>query len=74
MSNYSSTFLLPEASFAIWAWSVFNLAWNYLEFNNSESPNEADRKAIQNDFGMVWSDLLVGIENFRKEENENAKK
>ena len=38
--------------------SVINIAGNYFDFNYSNSGEEADRKAIENDWGVIGDDIL----------------
>jgi hypothetical protein len=37
--------------------SVFNVVGNYYNFNYSNSGEEADRKAIENDWGVIGDDI-----------------
>ena len=44
------------------AGTVFNIAGNYYDYNYSETPAEADRRALQNDWGMVGKDFRTIIQ------------
>lgn len=74
MTKYSSTFLLPNNSLWVWAGSILNFAWNYMEFNTSKSPEEADSKEIANDFWVVWNDIQNSMDEFNNNIDENVKK
>ena len=65
VSDYSSTFLLPNNSFFVGAGSVLNISWSYFDYNTSKSPEEADYKAILNDFGMVGKDMKVALDIYK---------
>ena len=65
MTNYSSSFLLQKNSFLIWMWSIWNITWNYYNFNRSETPEIADKKALENDFWMVGKDITSATNTFK---------
>ena len=54
---YYTTFLFPKANFISGMGSVFNLPGNYYNFDYSETPEEADSKAVGNDWGVIGDDL-----------------
>ncbi len=56
--KYQTDFLFANNDFIIGAGSVMNIGGNYYEFNYSDSPKEADRKAIGCDWGVVGQDIL----------------
>ena len=56
-SNFHTDFLTPNTGFWVGAGSAFNLAGNYYDFAVSKSENEADRKAMSSDWGMVGQDI-----------------
>lgn len=68
MNKYSTTFLLPKTSFVDWVKSIFNTNGDFFQFNTSESWEEADKKAIENDFWMVGKDIKYAITNFSIDE------
>lgn len=37
--------------------SIINIPGNYFEFNYSKSGEEADKKALENDWGVVGDDI-----------------
>jgi len=37
--------------------SIFNISGSYFEFNYSNSGNESDKKAIENDWGVIGDDI-----------------
>ena len=38
--------------------SIMNIAGNYFDFNYSNSGVETDKKAIENDWGVIGNDIL----------------
>ena len=61
-NRYISDFLFTTPSFLSGAGTVINIAGNYYQFNESETDQEADNRAITSDFNMVGQDLLDVIE------------
>ena len=59
--KYKTNILFPRSSVLIGAGSIFNIAGNYFLFNYSKSDKEADRKAIESDWGMVGDDIRKSI-------------
>jgi hypothetical protein len=55
---YRTDFLFPNSSFLTGAGSVFNIAGNYFGFNYSASDEQADSRALENDWGMIGEDIL----------------
>jgi hypothetical protein len=60
--QYQTSFLFPKLSFLSGMGSVFNLAGNYYNFNYSDTPAEADSKALENDWGVIGEDLSETME------------
>ena len=60
--RYSTTFLFPKTSFIVGMGSIFNIQGNYFLFNTSDSPEEADAKAIESDWGVTGQDIEEVIE------------
>lgn len=58
---YKSNFLFPRTSMLHGIGSIFNVSGNYFEFDYSQSENEADYKAIENDWGVIGNDILSVI-------------
>lgn len=54
---YRTDFLFPKASFWLGVGSIFSLFGSYYSFNSSDSEEEADRTAIESDFGTIGYDL-----------------
>ena len=48
--KYKTGFLYPKNNGWVGAGSIFNIAGNYFDFNYSHTPEEADAKAIENDW------------------------
>lgn len=56
--RYSTTHLFRDiGSYFIGFTSTFKIAGHLFFYNLSESPEEADKKAIKNDWGMVGKDI-----------------
>jgi hypothetical protein len=55
--QFNTDFLFTTPSYLTGAATAFNLAGNFYEFNESETGNDADCKAIGNDFNIVGNDL-----------------
>lgn len=60
---YRSDFLFSSIDFVIGAGSIINLAGNYFDFNSCETSEEADKKAIENDWGVIGQDIQKSIYN-----------
>jgi hypothetical protein len=55
--RYKTGFLLPTVSFLTGMASAFSIWGNFYSFKTSESGEEADCRAIENDWQMVGQDL-----------------
>jgi len=53
----TSDFLFAKNSFLVGAGSAFNVWGDYFLYNRSQSPNEADRRAIAADWRVVGKDI-----------------
>lgn len=56
-TRFTTDFLFSQPSFLSGAATAFNLAGNFYEFNASESGEEADKIALENDFRMIGQDI-----------------
>ena len=65
--NKFQTDFLTANSFLIGWGSIYNLAGNYFEYNDSESPEEADAMAIMNDWYVIGQDIGNSLSKFEKE-------
>lgn len=63
-SYYRSDFLFANSSFWIGMGSVLSVFSPYYTFNSSATEKEADRKAIESDFGTVGEDLRKALDTF----------
>lgn len=54
-------FLLPKRGFFTGFASVFSIAGDTVDFNTSNSGEEADLKAIQNDWEMIGNDIREAL-------------
>lgn len=54
---YRTDFLFPKASFWLGVGSIFSLFGSFYTFNYSKTGQEADRAAIESDFGTIGGDL-----------------
>jgi len=64
--SLNSDFLFTTPSYLTGAANVFNLAGNFYDYNRSESEQEADCKAIRNDFNIIAEDLKSCLKDFSK--------
>ncbi|SIS83138.1 hypothetical protein SAMN05421789_10824 [Kaistella chaponensis] len=55
--NLRTDFLLPKKGFIVGLGSIFNIYGDYFEYNTSDTPEEADRKALSSDWNIVGADL-----------------
>lgn len=55
--RYKTNRLFHRATFIDGIGSIINFAGNYYNFNYSKSSEEADRKAIENDWRVVGDDI-----------------
>ena len=63
--SYSTSFLFPKNSFRIGMGSIFNISGNYYSFTYSESAQEADARAIENDWGVIGQDIKKAVKKTR---------
>jgi ABC-type phosphonate transport system ATPase subunit len=54
---YCTSFLFSDSSFLRGTGTVFNIWGNFSAFNYSRSSEEADRRALECDWGMVHQDM-----------------
>jgi len=67
---YRTDYLFVNTNFIIGAGSVLNLGGNYFEFNRSRTPEEADARAIESDWGVVGNDIRAAIEEYKNIQNK----
>jgi len=60
--KHKTTFLLPKNDFWIGMGSVLNIAGSFFDYNASETPTEADAKAIYSDWYNTGEDLKDSTE------------
>lgn len=60
--QFTTDFLFTTPTYLTGASNVFNLAGNFYRYNGSESSQEADCKAIKNDFDVIGQDLNIATE------------
>lgn len=63
---YKTDFLFSKSSFIIGAGSILSIASPYYTFNCAESAAEADRLALESDFGMVGIDIRKASSEYEK--------
>ncbi len=56
--RYRTSYLFPKPTIIQGVGSIMNIAGNHYHFHYTSSPEEADFKAIENDWGMVGNDIL----------------
>lgn len=59
--RYFTDFLFPQPTLKMGMGSVLNIAGDYFDFNYSLDGPEADRKAIESDWGMIGQDLQSAV-------------
>lgn len=64
-SYYRADYLFPKGSVIIGMGSVGSLFKPYFRFNYSHSEDQADRTAIESDFGAVGNDIHHAFVSFR---------
>jgi len=69
LESFKIDFIFPNMSFLTGMGSALNIAGNYYKFKDSESPEEADYKAIQSDWAFVGRDLNEAIKEYRDKIN-----
>jgi hypothetical protein len=57
MNPNCTDFLYSDPSFLQGMGTILNLGGNYYTFNYSDTPQEADSKALASDWGMIGKDL-----------------
>jgi hypothetical protein len=70
---YRTDFLFPRHSFIVGAGSILSIFDAYLDFNYSKTSAEADRKALESDFGTIGKDIFIAIHK-TKDARSNSKK
>jgi hypothetical protein len=68
--RYITDFLFATPNYLTGAGTVINLAGNYYAFNVSKTGEEADHRAIQNDFNMIGQDIFDVIEGMKSMDNK----
>jgi hypothetical protein len=61
MKKYCTDFLFGNNNFLIGMGSAFSLFGDYFSYNTSKSGQEADKKAMENDWGVVGQDIQEAI-------------
>lgn len=57
LRRYKTNRLFHRTSFLDGIGSVINISGNFFDFNYSNSGEEADREAIENDWGVVGDEI-----------------
>lgn len=63
-SYYRTDFLFSKSSFWIGAGSILSIFSPYFTFNYSDSSCDADRTAMESDFGAIGCDIKKAMESF----------
>lgn len=69
--EYRSDFLFEKVSFWDGFFSVFSLFSNRVKINASKTEEEADAKAMQQDWWMVWKDIYKAMQDFNEDKKVN---
>lgn len=67
-SFHRTTFLFPRASFLSGLARVLDIGGTYNAYNSSESPEQADRIALENDWQAVGDELREAMGRAEDEE------
>ena len=62
LKRYKTNTLFHRTSFLDGIGSIINIPGNYFDFNYSKSREDADREAIENDWGVVGNDIRKAAE------------
>ena len=62
---YRSDFLFSRSSFMIGAGSILSIFSTYFTFNESKSEKDADKMALESDFGTVGNDIIRALETYK---------
>ncbi|MBW2149837.1 MAG: hypothetical protein JRG73_08950 [Deltaproteobacteria bacterium] len=66
---YRSDFLFATPSFIGGMASVLDIGATLVMYNESRTPEEADYRAIESDWGVVGNDIRIAIDRFKSEYN-----
>ncbi len=66
--DYKTDFLFGESSFLDGMGSVLNISGQNFDYNTSSTPQEADAKALQNDWGVIGQDITEAISTIEHEQ------
>jgi len=69
LRRYKTNTLFHRTSLTDGFGSIINVAGNYYVFNYSRLGEEADQKAIENDWGVIGNDILKAVSELKKEIN-----
>jgi hypothetical protein len=67
INKYCSDILFSTPSFVKGMGTVINIWGNYFSFNYSQTPEEADRRALACDWRMVGQDIRNAMEKISQE-------
>ncbi len=68
-----STFLFTEPSIVEGVSRLMDIGATMQDYNSSKTENEADFKALRNDWKAVGEDLVFSIKNYEQELSKSAK-
>jgi hypothetical protein len=66
--HYKSDFLFAQGSFLLGIASSISISGNFFEFNQYESENVADSRALNGDWQIVGQDLYDAMETVKLED------
>ncbi|MCA6072809.1 MAG: hypothetical protein LE178_04665 [Endomicrobium sp.] len=58
MKKYRTDYLFDDNSFIMGVASAFNLMGTFFDYNYCQTDQEADAKALENDWGVIGQGLL----------------
>ncbi|MDH4162924.1 MAG: hypothetical protein OEW15_09590 [Nitrospirota bacterium] len=70
---YKSDYIFVTPSFLMGMGSVLNIAGNYFSISQAVTPEDADYRAIESDWGIVGRDILSATEQIENEQTRSQK-
>jgi len=61
MNQPSTTFLVPRSSYFTGAGTIWNISGFYYRYNRSQTPAQADMRALRSDWRMVGQDIASAL-------------
>lgn len=62
MGRIDTNYIFPQTDFLTGAGSVMNIGGNYYVFKMSQTPEEADFRALRSDWSTIGNDLCLTMQ------------